>query len=113
MRISPLAALLLPALTSLVAAQTSSVSTVYNDITDIYNAVNVLTAQTRAYNGGLIAQLPLAIDFVPVHLATRKGFYNSLLLPDLLTDSDALRLIEHVNNTLSVGNPEAVNLIIS
>lgn len=102
---------LLPALGPFAVAQNPQVDTVYNTITEINQNVDELTAKTHAYNGGLIAQLPLAIDFLPVHLATRKGFYDSLLLPDLLTDSDALRLIEHVNNTLSIGNPEAVRVL--
>lgn len=104
-------ALLLPALAPFTAAQNPQVDTVYNTITKINVAVDELTAQTQAYNGGFVQQLPLAIDFVPVHLATRKGFYDSLLLPDTLTDADAQRLIEHVNNTLSVGNPEAVRVL--
>lgn len=110
MRISALA-LLLPAFVPFVAAQNAQVNTVYDTVTKIDNAVLELTASTQAYNGGFIPQLPLAIDFVPVHLATRKGFYDSLLLPQTLTVSDAQRLIEHVNNTLSVDNPAAVNVL--
>lgn len=104
-------ALLLPALVPLVAAQTPQVDTVYETVTKIDNAVIELTASTESYNGGFIPQLPLAIDFVPVHLATRKGFYDSLLLPNTLTTADASRLIEHVNQTLSVDNPAAVNVL--
>lgn len=106
-------ALLLPALATFATAQNETVQTVYDDITKIDNAVLELTNTTQAYNGGFIPQLPLAIDFVPVHLATRKGFYDSLLLPDTLTNADALLLIEHVNQTLSVDNPAAVNVLIS
>lgn len=105
--------LLLPALATFVAAQTASVETVYNTITKIDNAVLNLTAATQAYQGGFVQQLPLAIDFVPVHLATREGFYDSLLLPQNLTDADALLLIEHVNKTLSVDNPKAVKVLES
>lgn len=86
---------------------------VYDDITLIdKNVLNLIDA-TEAYQGGLLAQAPIAIDFVPTHLATRKGFYDSLLLPGTLQDSDAQALVDHVNATLAQDNPRAVETLIS
>merc|ERR1712014_319061 len=72
-----------------------------------------LISATEAYQGGLLSQAPIAIDFVPTHLATRKGFYDSLLLPSTVSESDAQAVVEHVNNTLAIDNPRAVETLIS
>ena len=103
--------LALPAILSTVAA--TQVDTVYDDVSLINQRVIELTTATQNYQGGLIGQLPFLIDFGPVYFATRKGFYDSLLLPNPLTASDAQRLIDHVNETLAITNPRAVNVVKS
>ncbi|PPJ54863.1 hypothetical protein CBER1_06051 [Cercospora berteroae] len=100
-------------LSTTAVSQSSQVDRVYNDVSTINRNVLELTETTQNYNGGLINQLPCIIDFNPVYLATRKGFYDSLLLPNPLTQSDAQRLIEHVNATLAVNNPKAVEAVKS
>ncbi|KAM3414482.1 hypothetical protein BST61_g9643 [Cercospora zeina] len=102
-------------LTTLALSQSSSpqVDRVHDDISTINRNVLELTETTEDYNGGLISQLPFIVDFNPVYLATRKGFYDSLLLPDPLTQSDAQLLIDHVNATLAVNNPIAVDVVKS
>ncbi|KAI5358391.1 Putative Cell wall mannoprotein [Septoria linicola] len=92
---------------------TPSVNTVYADISTINSRVLALTAATQSYSGGLVNQLPFLIDFGPLYLATRKGFYDSLLLPNPLTASDAQLLISHVNETLAINNPKAVEVVKS
>ncbi|KAF7188112.1 hypothetical protein HII31_10586 [Pseudocercospora fuligena] len=101
------------ALPLLALAQSTQVDIVYNDITDIDTHVLELTSTTAAYQGGLVGQLPIGVDFTPVHLATRKGFYDSLPLPAQISTSDAQRLIDHVNATLSKDNPKAVQVLKS
>lgn len=91
----------------------TQVNTVYADVTSIDNHVQDLIAATQDYNGSYIGLVPIGIDFVPVHLATRKGYYDSLPLPSQLSESDASLLIDHVNKTLSIDNPRAVNTLKS
>lgn len=92
----------------------ASVDDVYNDITVLDQDVQTLTSMVRGYQGGLIAQGPLLLQLTKVHIATRKGGYDASTLPTTpLSESDALRLIEHVNTTLSVDNPIAVDVLKS
>jgi hypothetical protein len=75
----------------------ASVDDVYNDITALDQDVQDLTSMVRGYQGGLIAQGPLLLQLTKVHIATRKGGYAASTLPTTpLSESDALRLIEHV-----------------
>ncbi|KAF2718267.1 hypothetical protein K431DRAFT_287772 [Polychaeton citri CBS 116435] len=94
-------------------SQSPQTQVIYDDVTSIDEHVKTLTTATAAYQGGLLSQAPLAIDFVPVHLATRKGYYDSLSLPAQVSIADASRIIEHVNQTLSIDNPKAVDTLIS
>jgi hypothetical protein len=92
----------------------ASVDDVYNDITVLDQDVQALTSMVRGYQGGLIAQGPLLLQLTKVHIATRKGGYDASTLPTTpLSENDALRLIEHVNTTLSVDNPIAVDVLKS
>jgi hypothetical protein len=100
-------------LLSATVVSTSQVDVVIDDITALDKDVQSLTAKVRAYNGGLIAQTPQLFGLTQVHLATRKGYYDSTSLPSPLSENDAARLIEHVNQTLSVDNPIAVQVLIS
>jgi hypothetical protein len=92
----------------------ASVDDVYNDITVLDQDVQALTSMVRGYQGGLIAQGPLLLQLTKVHIATRKGGYDASTLPTTpLSENDALRLIEHVNTTLSVDNSIAVDVLKS
>lgn len=91
----------------------SQVDVVIDDITALDEDVQSLTAKVRAYNGGLLAQTPQLLGLTQVHLATRRGYYDSKLLPNPLSESDATRLIDHVGATLSIDNPIAVEVLKS
>lgn len=94
---------------SLVAA--AQIDVVIDDVTALDQDVQDLTADVRAYNGGLLAQSPLLLGVTKVHVATRKGYYDSKDLPRPLSETDATRLIDHVNNTLAIDNPIAVETL--
>ena len=91
----------------------SQVDVVIDDITALDSDVQSLTTNVRAYNGGLLPQAPQLFGLIEVHLATRKGYYDATSLPSALSENDAARLIQHVNETLSVDNPIAVEVLIS
>jgi hypothetical protein len=48
--------------------------TLISDIKGIDDGVNALTASIEAYNGGLIAELPIGADIAAIHVANRKGY---------------------------------------
>lgn len=91
----------------------SQVDVVIDDITALDQDVQSLTAKVRAYNGGLIPQVPQLFGLTEVHLATRKGYYAATQLPRPLTESDGQRIIDHVNATLAIDNPIAVQVLES
>ncbi|KAG9943787.1 hypothetical protein KCU85_g8447, partial [Aureobasidium melanogenum] len=108
--VSTISALLLSVSTVISA----SVDDVYNDITSLDQDVQALTDMVRDFQGGLIAQAPLLLQLTKVHIATRKGGYDAATLPSTpLSESNALRIIDHVNTTLAVDNPIAVNVLES
>jgi len=100
-------------LSAAAVVSSSQVDVVIDDITALDQDVQSLTANVRAYNGGLIPQIPQLFGLTKVHLATRKGYYDATSLPSPLSETDATRLIEHVNQTLSIDNPIAVDVLIS
>ncbi|KAF7893763.1 hypothetical protein EAF00_007277 [Botryotinia globosa] len=67
-----------------------------NDITTLDNNVRALTSQTALYSGGLLPAAPL--------LGSLTAVYLSLL-------QDAKSLIEHVNVTLAIDNPIAIDTL--
>jgi hypothetical protein len=101
------------ALLSVTAVSSSQVDVVIDDITALDKDVQSLTVKVRAYNGGLIPQIPQLFGLTEVHLATRKGYYSATTLPRPLTEEDGLRLIEHVNETLAIDNPIAAQVLES
>jgi hypothetical protein len=109
---------LLPTISSLLltvsAVLSATVDKVYNDITALDQEVQTLITMERAYQGGLLAQGPLLLQLTRVHIATRKGAYDASNLPTtVLSENDAVRLIDHVNTTLAVDNPIAVGVLKS
>ena len=100
-------------LLSATAVSASQVDVVINDITALDQDVQSLTAKVRAFNGGLIPQVPQLFGLTQVHLATRKGYYSATGLPRPLTEEDGIRLIDHVNRTLAIDNPIAVEVLES
>lgn len=100
-------------LLSATAVSASQVDVVIDDITALDKDVQSLTAKVRAFNGGLIPQVPQLFGLTEVHLATRKGYYSATTLPRPLTETDGARIIEHVNETLAIDNPIAVSVLES
>lgn len=100
-------------LLSVTAVSSSQVDIVIDDITALDKDVQSLTFKVRAYNGGLIPQVPQLFGLTEVHFATRKGYYSATSLPRPLTDNDAARIVEHVNETLAIDNPIAVEVLES
>jgi hypothetical protein len=95
------------------AVSASQVDVVIDDITALDQDVQSLTAEVRAYKGGLVAQTPQLFGLTQVHLATREGYYSATTLPRPLTEEDGARIIEHVNETLAIDNPIAVEVLES
>ncbi|OAQ60570.1 hydrophobic surface binding protein A domain-containing protein [Pochonia chlamydosporia 170] len=85
----------------------------YADITTIDTNVKKLTAKAKSYTGGLIwlvPQIPLALQAA---VATANAGVHSSRMPKPLPVEDLLRLTEHVNKTLAVDNPIAVDTFIA
>lgn len=112
MQLTSLVKALLLSATAL-AANTTQVDVVFNDITVLDGYVQALTANVRAYQGGLITEGPQLLGLIEVHLATRQGYYDATSLPRPLSEADGERLIQHVNQTLSIDNPIAVSTLES
>ena len=104
---------ILTASLALLAYTSADVTTVLNDITSLDQDVKKLTAAVDAYQGGLLGQLPLLADLTLVHVATNKGASDAKTLPTTLTFPDAKSIIVHVNGTLSVDNPKAIQVLES
>ncbi|TEY73117.1 hypothetical protein BOTCAL_0083g00300 [Botryotinia calthae] len=95
---------------SIVLALTT-VTQVKNDITTLDINVQALTSQTALYNGGLLPAAPLLGSLTAVYLSLLQGVTDSALLPPSISESDAQSLNEHVNVTLAIDNPIAINTL--
>jgi len=95
------------------ALAATTVSQVRTDITNLDNTVNKLATTTSAYTGGLIPATPQLFALVPVYTTLLKGVTDTGLLPSSLSVSEAYQIINHVNSTLAIDNPIAVDTLIS
>lgn len=91
----------------------STIAQVLQDVTNIDTNVKVLIDLVRKYQGGIIAAAPQLVSVTGVKAALAGGVYNSGELPDEISEADANALIAHVNATLAIDNPIALELIIS
>lgn len=103
------------ALSSAVLAvpQTNYTGLCYNDITNIDNNIKELTAKVKDFNGGLfsaVQQIPLALEAT---VATASAGLHSAFLARPLPVDDLLRLADHVNKTLAVDSPLAMQALVS
>ncbi|TGO36307.1 hypothetical protein BHYA_0129g00280 [Botrytis hyacinthi] len=89
----------------------TTVTQVKNDITTLDNNVRALTSQISPYSGGLLPAAPLLGSLTAVYLSLLQGVTDSALLPPSILESDAQSLIEHVNVTLAIDNPIAVDTL--
>ncbi|TWU74232.1 hypothetical protein ED733_003848 [Metarhizium rileyi] len=98
---------------ALAAPQPNYTDLCYTDITNIDTNVKALTEKIKGYNGGLVwalPQIPLALQAA---VATASGGVHSSLLPPVLPVDDLLRLADHVNKTLAVDSPVAVEALVN
>jgi len=95
------------------ALAATTVSQVRTDITNLDNTVNKLATTTSAYTGCLIPATPQLFALVPVYTTLLKGVTDTGLLPSSLSVSEAYQIINHVNSTLAIDNPIAVDTLIS
>ena len=95
------------------ALAATTVSQVLIDITNLDNNVKKLTTTTSAYTGGLIPATPQLFALIPVYTTLLKGVTDTRLLPSSLSVSEAYQIINHVNSTLAIDNPIAVDTLIS
>lgn len=103
------------ALSSAVLAvpQTNYTGLCYTDITNIDNNIKELTEKVQDFNGGLfsaVQQLPLALEAT---VATASAGLHSAFLDSPLPVGDLLRLADHVNKTLAVDSPLAMQALVS
>ncbi|KAH9221036.1 hydrophobic surface binding protein A-domain-containing protein [Leptodontidium sp. 2 PMI_412] len=93
-------------------ALAATVPQVITDITNLDNNVKSLISSTSAYNGGFISASPQLFALIPVYTSLLKGVTDTGLLPSSLTVSEAYEIINHVNATLAIDNPIAVDTLI-
>ncbi|KAF7877441.1 hypothetical protein EAF04_001118 [Stromatinia cepivora] len=91
----------------------TAVSEVEVDITTLDTDFQALTAQTALYTGGLLPVAPILSSLTTIYLSLLQCVTDSTLLPPSILESDAQSLIEHVNATLAIDNPIAVNTLKS
>ncbi|KAK2601825.1 hypothetical protein QQS21_004608 [Conoideocrella luteorostrata] len=85
----------------------------YNDITNIDNNVRKLTKEVQAYRGGVLSAAPQILLAGKAIVATASGGHDSSLLPQTLSLDDLSHLADHVNKTLAVDNPIAVETVVA
>lgn len=93
--------------------QAATVAQVLQDITNIDTGVRRLIRQTSAYDGGIIEVAPQLATLGAIYAALATGVAHSGSLPKSLTAIEADLIIKHVNNTLTIDNPIAVDTTIS
>lgn len=90
----------------------ATVPQVLTDITNLDNNVKSLISTTRAYTGGVVGANPQLFALIPVYTSLLKGVTDTGLLPSSLSVDEAYQIINHVNATLAVDNPIAVETLI-
>lgn len=91
----------------------ATIEQVNQDVDNIDTNVKHLTGLTRAYEGGILGATPQLAALSAVYLALAGGVVHSGLLPGTISAADAVGLVDHVNRTLAVDNPIAVDTLIA
>ncbi|KAL2068003.1 hypothetical protein VTL71DRAFT_16101 [Oculimacula yallundae] len=94
-------------------ALAATVPQVITDITNLDNNVKNLIKTVSSYNGGVISASPQIFALIPVYTSLLKGVTDTSLLPSSLSVTEAYEIINHVNATLAIDNPIAVQTLIS
>jgi hypothetical protein len=68
--------------------------TLISDIKGIDDGVNALTTSIKAYNGGLIGELPIGADIAAIHIANRKGYADANLRATPFNAADSTAIVE-------------------
>ncbi|KAI5201269.1 hypothetical protein E4T42_08713 [Aureobasidium subglaciale] len=90
-----------------------SAATLISDIKGIDDGVNALTASIQAYNGGLIAELPIGADIAAIHIANRKGYVDANLRATPFNAEDSTAIVEYTASSVGVDIPASVDLLKS
>jgi hypothetical protein len=85
--------------------------TLISDIKGIDDGVNALTASIEAYNGGLIAELPIGADIAAIHIANRKGYVDANLRATPFNADDSTAIVEYTASSVGVDIPASVNVL--
>ncbi|KAK3182124.1 hypothetical protein K4F52_006493 [Lecanicillium sp. MT-2017a] len=97
-------------LTATVAA--SSMEQVIQSVSNINSNVEKLTEKVNAWDGGLISAAPQLLTLGLISKALDSGVYHTGHLHTLLTSKESTTLLDHVNATLYVSNPIAVDAVL-
>lgn len=87
--------------------------TIISDIKGIDEGVNALTASLEAYNGGLIAELPIGADIAAIHIANRKGYVDANLRATPFDADDSTAIVQYTASSVGVDIPASVDVLKS
>ncbi|CAD0015988.1 unnamed protein product [Aureobasidium pullulans] len=85
--------------------------TLISDIKGIDDGVNALTASIKAYDGGLIKELPIGADITAIHIANRKGFLDANLRATPFNAADSTAIVEYTASSVGVDIPASVDVL--
>ncbi|KAH0362624.1 hypothetical protein KCU65_g7913, partial [Aureobasidium melanogenum] len=85
--------------------------TIISDIKGIDEGVNALTASLKAYNGGLIAELPIGADIAAIHVANRKGYADANLRATPFDADDSTAIVQYTASSVGVDIPASVDVL--
>lgn len=83
-----------------------------NDIRGIDTAVRGLNSSVTAYQGGLLAALPLIAGVTDIHLVNRKAYLDAQVVC-ATTAEQSTSIVEVVEDTVGVSIPSTVSNTIS
>ncbi|GAB7363569.1 hypothetical protein MBLNU230_g3836t1 [Neophaeotheca triangularis] len=83
---------------------------VFNDITGIDTAVRALTAQTEAYNGGILQSKPVFTAAIDIHDINRQGFADAKA-SKRFTSEESKRIVQNVQDTVGVSIPAGLEVL--
>lgn len=82
--------------------------TLIQDVDNINAGVESLRKDVAAYNGTLLSEAPLLLDFTIIHLANRKGFVDANLRQESFNASDSHDIVQFTIDSVGVSIPAAV-----
>lgn len=94
------------------AAAAATIEQVNRDVSNIDSNVRKLIRFAESYAGGLISGIPQLATLAGLSAALTGGVVDSAKLPRPIPLDDFVGLVRHVNRTLAVDNPRAVDALI-